>query len=462
MPLNQFDAMNDEENAMLRSGYRAPTSPVPSAMPLTQTGLSVLPSEQPQQQGSLTDFSAAMRAVSKAVYKDRQGKEGKVLKGQFDPSRVSGSIFKQIMSSVEAARGEGVSKMYGSAVDAAKFDLQQKEEQRQASVAQENKKFDVIKQKVELGIDSIYIPSGTLADRNNNPGNLRYVGQAGATQGEGGFARFNSPEDGFQALINQVQLDQSRGLTLQQFVNKYAPPSENNTSLYVQQISQWLGVDPNIQISAIDPQLLAENIAKKECGAQFVKASSSSTASGDEALAQQYKQGSITAAQIPAARRGAVLAIANGMVKQVSPEQKTIMMDNVALVDKLLNDEQYENISGKMQTGLIPFTEGKQTAKNYNQLKGMLALDKRQMLKGQGQISDFEFKVLGDAASNLTRWSSEEDFKSALQNIKGAFMTAAGLPAEVRVSKGGQMKVGPLTREEITDAIAQGFTVEYL
>jgi len=48
-------------------------------------------------------------------------------------------------------------------------------------------------------------------------------------------------EDGFQALIYQVQLDQSRGLTLAQFVNKYAPPTENDTNLYVQQMSQWLG-----------------------------------------------------------------------------------------------------------------------------------------------------------------------------------------------------------------------------
>lgn len=469
--MNQFDAMNEEENAMLRTGYRTPTSPISPATPLTKTGLSVLPPEEPIRQGSLTDFSTAMRAVSRAVYKDRQKKEGSIMKKQFDPSKVSGSIFSQIMGAVEAARGEGLSKMYGSAVDAAKFDLTQKEQAQKDAIDQESKKYDIIKQKAELGIDSVYIPEGSPASRNNNPGNLTFVGQSGAVQGEpkysqgkivGYWAKFNTPEEGFRALIDQVQLDQSRGLTLEQFVNKYAPPTENNTNLYVQQMSSWLGVPPNMPIRDIDATQLAEAVAKKESSTQMVSAKNMGINESNEALAQQFKQGTITASQIPAARRGDVLALAAKMGQQVSPEQKATMMSNVALVDKILENDQYKSISGMMQTGIIPFTKGKQAAKNYEQLKGIVALDKRQLLKGQGAISDFEFKVLGDAASSITRWSSEEDFKTALQEIRGVFTTAAGLAAKVRVSKNGQAKEGFLTREEITDAISQGFAVKYL
>lgn len=43
-----------------------------------------------------------------------------------------------------------------------------------------------------------------LAVVNNNPGNLRFIGQAGATQGEGGFARFATVEDGYRALKNDI------------------------------------------------------------------------------------------------------------------------------------------------------------------------------------------------------------------------------------------------------------------
>jgi hypothetical protein len=85
-----------------------------------------------------------------------------------------------------------------------------------------------------------------LSVRNNNPGNLRFVNQPGATRGEGGFAKFNSPEEGIEALRRQVYLDtQSRGLTLSQFIAKYAPPNENNTSRYVTYVSQQTGLKPN-------------------------------------------------------------------------------------------------------------------------------------------------------------------------------------------------------------------------
>jgi hypothetical protein len=85
-----------------------------------------------------------------------------------------------------------------------------------------------------------------LSVRNNNPGNLRFANQPGATRGEGGFAKFNSPEEGIEALRRQVYLDtQSRGLTLSQFIAKYAPPNENNTSRYVTYVSQQTGLKAN-------------------------------------------------------------------------------------------------------------------------------------------------------------------------------------------------------------------------
>lgn len=115
------------------------------------------------------------------------------------------------------------------------------------------------------GDTNIAIPqSSRLAYVNNNPGNLRYVGQAGATQGEGGFARFSSPQAGYQALKNQISLDASRGLTLSQFINKYAPPIENATSVYLSQISSRLGVNPSTKISSINLDNLAKEIARKE------------------------------------------------------------------------------------------------------------------------------------------------------------------------------------------------------
>lgn len=110
-----------------------------------------------------------------------------------------------------------------------------------------------------------YFTSGTLADRNNNPGNLRAgVGQIGTDAN--GYAVFASAEDGWNALYSQINLDISRGLNLQQFIYKYAPPSDNNpTSNYLNfvasktglptdvPLSDLAGVSPPVDASATDP-----------------------------------------------------------------------------------------------------------------------------------------------------------------------------------------------------------------
>lgn len=111
--------------------------------------------------------------------------------------------------------------------------------------------------------------SSRLSYVNNNPGNLRYAGQKGAIRGEGGFAKFATPEDGIKALENQIKLDASRGLTLAQFVSKYAPPTENNTNLYIKQVAQMVGTSPSTLIKGIDLNSLVRAIAQKESGTKI-------------------------------------------------------------------------------------------------------------------------------------------------------------------------------------------------
>lgn len=116
-----------------------------------------------------------------------------------------------------------------------------------------------------VGNTSVSIPQQSrLAFVNNNPANLKYAGQAGAVKGEGGFAKFQTPEAGLNALYNQVKLDASRGLTLAQFINKFAPPTENDTQTYIKQVQQMTGASQNQRISGIDTNLLVKAIAKKE------------------------------------------------------------------------------------------------------------------------------------------------------------------------------------------------------
>lgn len=88
--------------------------------------------------------------------------------------------------------------------------------------------------------------ANSVSTRNNNPGNLRYVGQSGALGPDSkGYAIFTSPEAGMSALQRQIELDASRDLSIREFVNKYAPSSENNTSNYLAFIVNGLGVEPD-------------------------------------------------------------------------------------------------------------------------------------------------------------------------------------------------------------------------
>jgi|TARA_A100001391_G_scaffold50952_1_gene31040 hypothetical protein len=98
-----------------------------------------------------------------------------------------------------------------------------------------------------------------LTIRNNNPGNLRFAGQDGAEKGEGGFARFKTAEAGMLAMRKQIVLDtQTRGQTLREFINKYAPPSENETTKYLKTVSNTIGIDPDQKV----PENLINDLQK--------------------------------------------------------------------------------------------------------------------------------------------------------------------------------------------------------
>ncbi|HEM6680822.1 lytic transglycosylase [Citrobacter koseri] len=98
-------------------------------------------------------------------------------------------------------------------------------------------------------------------ERNNNPGNLNFAGQAGATlESPGGrFARFETAYDGLRALSRQLMLYAGRGInSVEKIISTWAPASDNNnTAAYIQAVSQRLGVDPRIALNMNDPQTMS-------------------------------------------------------------------------------------------------------------------------------------------------------------------------------------------------------------
>ena len=115
---------------------------------------------------------------------------------------------------------------------------------------------------------SMNMPPDTLGARNNNPGNLK-ASDTGE-EGEGGFWRFDTPEQGYEALVRQIKLQTDRGQTLSEFIHIYAPPADDNdTEDYLAGLIQATGATADTLLKDIDRNKLAEAIVLRETGTTF-------------------------------------------------------------------------------------------------------------------------------------------------------------------------------------------------
>lgn len=103
-----------------------------------------------------------------------------------------------------------------------------------------------------------------LGIRNNNPGNIEWgspwQGLKKKTSTSGRFAEFESPVYGIRALAvllityydKRKSRDGSKIDTIREVIERWAPPSENNTSAYAKSVSALLNVTPDSKINMHD------------------------------------------------------------------------------------------------------------------------------------------------------------------------------------------------------------------
>lgn len=93
-----------------------------------------------------------------------------------------------------------------------------------------------------------YFQPGSLAQRNNNPGNLRSWGSRPIV---GGYAKFETPEEGWAALKQQIRRNIDRGLNLLEFFSGkpgvyagYSPAADRNDPVnYARFVARQAGID---------------------------------------------------------------------------------------------------------------------------------------------------------------------------------------------------------------------------
>ena len=123
---------------------------------------------------------------------------------------------------------------------------------------------EVQKETIQNGpSDDTNLPRGI---RNNNPGNIdfntnvNWQGMAEARPHDGRFIRFESPEYGIRAMARVLRTYQRKHNlnTLSSIINRWAPPSENNTRAYIQSISRETGFAPDQLLNLEDNNQLAD------------------------------------------------------------------------------------------------------------------------------------------------------------------------------------------------------------
>jgi len=100
----------------------------------------------------------------------------------------------------------------------------------------------------------------------------------GLRKKNGRFRIFKTVQDGFNALVNDIEKKQSgrstvldSTSTIEEFVYIYAPQKENDTEMYLKKVLSFLGVDKDQPINEIDSHSMAKIILKLESGRAYKK-----------------------------------------------------------------------------------------------------------------------------------------------------------------------------------------------
>lgn len=103
--------------------------------------------------------------------------------------------------------------------------------------------------------------------RNNNPGNVKRTpaNWEGETNNDSTFETFSGPDKGVRAIGKII--NSNSNLSIRDFINRYAPPTENNTQAYISAI-ELAGISPDKKVSEVSKLDLTKAIIKHENGVQ--------------------------------------------------------------------------------------------------------------------------------------------------------------------------------------------------
>lgn len=160
-------------------------------------------------------------------------------------------------------------------------------------------------------------------------------------------------------------------------------------------------------------------------------------------------------------RTGEFTAIDSGTTSQADTANLQIVNDATGI----LTSPAFNSTFGLKNTiqRLIPSTDAYYLAQKVNNFTSQLSLAARGELKGQGQISDFEGKMLKEAQTALTLNLSPQQASKEIAKARGAIRTSSGLTTRVKVidPETGASQYVEAGQDGINQAIEDGLIVEY-
>lgn len=109
--------------------------------------------------------------------------------------------------------------------------------------------------------------AGTRGMRNNNPGNIRAVGDQ--NRDRQGFRVFGTMEEGIKAADAQLQKYADRGInTIEKIITTWAPPSENDTKAYINNVVGETGIPADEVLDEGSRALILAAMFKHESGSK--------------------------------------------------------------------------------------------------------------------------------------------------------------------------------------------------
>jgi hypothetical protein len=90
---------------------------------------------------------------------------------------------------------------------------------------------------------------GDIPTTHHNPGDLRHSPHSFHTGDANAIGQIDDDADGWADLERQLQLYGERGLTLEEAIYDFAPPSENDSAQYLAYVCSGLKCDPQMLVS---------------------------------------------------------------------------------------------------------------------------------------------------------------------------------------------------------------------